>query len=84
MSLLKEKRKTPEDVAKALGVSPRAVFYWLSGEREPRLTIDQVKSLCNLLDCSVHDLPSTFERIQKEAEADPNSPGHYINGGELN
>jgi transcriptional regulator with XRE-family HTH domain len=62
MSLLEAKNKTPEEVAEALDVSLRAVYYWVSGEREPRLTIVQVQALCKLLDCSVHDLPAKFGR----------------------
>ncbi|NDJ16796.1 helix-turn-helix domain-containing protein [Myxacorys almedinensis A] len=68
MSLLQDKSKTPEDVAKALGVSPRAVYYWTSGNREPRLTIKQVQALCLLLDCSIHELPAYFGP-NKNAEA---------------
>ncbi len=68
MGLLQEKNKKPEDVAIALGVSPRAVFYWTSGQREPRLTIEQVQSLCTLLGCSVHDLPKDFGPKQTSAD----------------
>jgi DNA-binding Xre family transcriptional regulator len=64
MSLLQEKQKTPEDVATALGISARAVYYWVSGKREPRLTVKQVQDLCLLLDCSVHDLPTDFSRVE--------------------
>lgn len=60
MNFLQEKGKSPEQVAQALGVSPRAVFYWASGQREPRLTIKQIQSLCSLLECSVHELPADF------------------------
>ncbi len=60
MDLLTAKNKKPEDVANALGVSLRAVFYWIAGTREPRLTIAQIQALCILLDCSVHELPAVF------------------------
>ncbi|BAU09687.1 hypothetical protein_100 [Leptolyngbya sp. NIES-3755] len=60
MSLLRVKDKSPEEVATVLGISPRAVYYWLSGSREPRLTIKQTQALCSLLECSVHDLPVYF------------------------
>ncbi|WP_415354788.1 helix-turn-helix domain-containing protein [Leptolyngbya sp. FACHB-1624] len=62
MSLLKLKGKTPEEVATVLDISPRAVYYWLSGSREPRLTIKQIQDLCSFLECSVHDLPVYFGR----------------------
>lgn len=60
MEFLRNKGKTPEQVADAIGVSPRAVYYWAAGEREPRLTIEQIQALCRFLDCSVHELPSNF------------------------
>ncbi|MGG6296293.1 helix-turn-helix domain-containing protein [Leptolyngbya sp. AN02str] len=64
MSLLQVKKVTPEEVADALGVSDRAVYYWMAGTREPRLTIEQVQALCTLLDCNVHELPSYFGPIK--------------------
>ena len=73
MDLLKLKNKTRDDVAKALGISERAVYYWVSGRREPRLTIGQVQALCSLLDCSVHDLPADFGP-KRSAEDDANIP----------
>ena len=62
MQLLASKNKTPADVASALNVKERAVLYWLSGDRTPRLTIAQTQDLCRLLDCSVFDLPVDFSR----------------------
>lgn len=62
MNLLKEKKKTPEEVADVLGISPRAVYYWISGQREPRFTVQQIQTLCTFLECSVHDLPKDFSR----------------------
>ncbi|MBW4581807.1 MAG: helix-turn-helix transcriptional regulator [Tildeniella nuda ZEHNDER 1965/U140] len=69
MTFLQERNVTPEQVIDVLGVTPRAFFYWTSGQREPRFTIQQIQDLCNLLGCSVHDLPLNFGRIQtKNAE----------------
>ncbi|KAM3102088.1 helix-turn-helix transcriptional regulator [Phormidesmis sp. 146-20] len=68
MSLLHDKQKTADEVAEALGISPRAVYYWTSGRSEPRLTIQQIQKLCTLLECSVHDLPANFGP-NKNAEA---------------
>ncbi|MBE9063301.1 helix-turn-helix domain-containing protein [cf. Phormidesmis sp. LEGE 11477] len=62
MQLLIEKNKKPIDVANALDIGERAVLYWLSGERVPRLTIEQTQALCRLLNCSVFDLPVDFSR----------------------
>lgn len=63
MSLLEERKKRPEDVADALGIEARTVYYWLSGARKPRFSVDQMQKLCVLLDCSVHDLPTDFSRV---------------------
>lgn len=65
MQLLKDKGKTPEDVAGALNVKVRAVYFWLAGDRTPRFTVEQVQKLCNLLDCSVHELPRDFSRKEE-------------------
>lgn len=67
MILLKEKNKTPEQVAERLGISPRAVYYWIAGKREPRFTINQIQQLCLFLDCSVHELPTDFSRTQNQS-----------------
>jgi transcriptional regulator with XRE-family HTH domain len=70
MDFLKLKGKTRDEVAKTLGISERAVYYWASGMREPRLTISQVQALCSLLDCSVFELPSNFGPKQSAEDAD--------------
>jgi transcriptional regulator with XRE-family HTH domain len=74
MSLLKEKNKTPEQVAERLGISPRAVYYWIAGKREPRFTISQIQTLCLFLNCSVHELPTDFSRVETSAETASNNP----------
>lgn len=67
MQLLREKNKTPEDVAAALDISPRAVYYWTAGKREPRFTVKQIQALCKLLDCGVFDLPTDFGAVEDPA-----------------
>lgn len=87
MDLLQERNKTTSDVAKALGVSARTVQHWLAGTRQPRLTLSQVKSLCELLNCAIAELPDSFSPQQKKGadivdasstiqgdESDPLSP----------
>lgn len=80
MDLLKKKNKTPEEVASALGVSPRAVYYWIAGSREARLTIAQVQALCELLDCDVRDIPATWGPMQSAGSA-ANTPSAYEEKG---
>lgn len=70
MKLLTAKKKTPAEMADVLGVHERSVFYWLSGEREPRFTVAQVQALCSFLGCTVYELPVDFSR---ESSAEPDS-----------
>jgi DNA-binding Xre family transcriptional regulator len=69
MDFLEQKGKKPEQLAEAIGVSARAVYYWTAGQREPRLTVKQMQDLCRFLNCSIHELPSEFGPIKESAEA---------------
>jgi transcriptional regulator with XRE-family HTH domain len=69
MDLLEKQGVTVRRVATALDISERAVYFWFSGSRKPRLSIAQVQALCNLLDCTVHDLPIDF------SQANPDTTG---------
>lgn len=80
MSLLQMKRKTPEEIADVLDVTVRAVYFWISGAREPRLTIKQVQDLCTFLDCTVHELPEYFGPT-KYAVQDNDLHGDQQRGG---
>ncbi len=62
MQLLKEKGKTTHELAIALDVNERTVFYWLSGDRVPRFTLFQVRDLCDFFSCSFEELPLDFSR----------------------
>lgn len=64
MKLLKEKGKTPAELAEALHVKERTVYNWFAGSREPKFTIQQVKDLCVFLEVELGELPSSFERNQ--------------------
>lgn len=48
---------TQEDVAKELGVTTRTVINWENGHHEPKLTIRQIRQLCNLFKISFDELP---------------------------
>uniref|UniRef100_A0A832H545 XRE family transcriptional regulator n=1 Tax=Oscillatoriales cyanobacterium SpSt-402 TaxID=2282168 RepID=A0A832H545_9CYAN len=69
MNFLLERGKTPEQLASALGKTERAVYYWFSGDREPRFTIKEVQTLCEFLGCSVHEIPTDFGPQKQSAEA---------------
>lgn len=51
---------TQEQVAQAVGVSPRTVQRWEAGERFPEISLVQVWRLCEVLQCSVEDLARDF------------------------
>jgi len=62
----KELGLTQEDIAKALGVTPRTVIYWENGHHEPKLTINQIKQLCRLMKWSIEEVPERFGPLTKE------------------
>jgi DNA-binding XRE family transcriptional regulator len=51
---------TQEDVAQALGVTPRTVLNWEQGHNKPKLSIRQVKALCALFGVQLSELPNNF------------------------
>ena len=50
-------------LAEALGVTDHTIRNWEKSREEPRLYLWQVKALCQLLQCSLDDLP---DRIKPE------------------
>lgn len=52
---------TPEQVAEAIGVSPRTVRYWETGERIPNLSPRQTKLLFRLLKITATKFAAYFE-----------------------
>lgn len=61
--LLQSQNKTTADLARALQINERAIFYWLSGERIPRFTLTQVGTLCDFFECTFEELPKDFRRV---------------------
>lgn len=49
-----------KDIARELKVSAHTVSNWVNGRQKPRLYIWQTQKLCELLDCTVHELPDDF------------------------
>jgi transcriptional regulator with XRE-family HTH domain len=50
---------TQDDIAEALGISGQSVSNWERGRSIPTLTIDQMKTLCKILNCTLDEIPST-------------------------
>jgi transcriptional regulator with XRE-family HTH domain len=50
---------TQDDVAEALGISGQSVSNWERGRSVPTLTIDQMKVLCKILNCTLDEIPTT-------------------------
>jgi DNA-binding XRE family transcriptional regulator len=46
------------ELAEALGVSRTTISNWETGVSKPSLSIEQTKALCNLMQCTLEDLPS--------------------------
>ena len=55
-----ELEMTQEQFAKEVGVTPRTILNWENGHHEPKLTIRQVKKICQLLKLSIEEMPDTF------------------------
>lgn len=62
IQLLQQQGKTVEGLAAAMDVKERTVFYWLSGQRQPRFTLHQVKTLCDFFGLPFEQLPLDFSR----------------------
>ena len=68
---LEERDITTQQLAKAAGVSVRAVQSWLSGEYRPRLYLDKTVDVCRLLDLPLEDLAELFT---PNSQDDKNAP----------
>jgi DNA-binding XRE family transcriptional regulator len=55
-----EKNLTQRDIAVALGVTEDTVANWERGRSTPKLTIPQVKKLCEILEKPIEALPDDF------------------------
>lgn len=58
---------TQEAVAIALGVTDHTIRNWEKGRSEPRMTIRQVKKLCEVFNCSLSDLPDDFDSVEESS-----------------
>ena len=57
---LKELGLTVKDFADGIGYGERAIYHWLSYEREPRLTFRQFAKACELLRWSAQELSDNY------------------------
>ncbi len=53
----RERKLAQEDVASALNVSRQTISNWERAASVPSLTIAQIKTLCDLLQCSLDEIP---------------------------
>ncbi len=53
----RERDLTQDDIAAALGVSGQTVSNWERGRSIPTLTINQIKALCKILNCTLDEIP---------------------------
>ena len=75
VTLRKKVGITQKELAEALGVTDHTIRNWEKGREEPRLFIWQVKAMCELLQCSLDDLPDTFKK-QTAERGDDTFGGH--------
>lgn len=50
---------TQDQIAEKLGVSPQTISNWEKDRSIPNLTIDQIKDFCEILQCSLDQIPKT-------------------------
>jgi DNA-binding XRE family transcriptional regulator len=58
---------TQKQLADALKVTEHTVRNWEKGRAEAELQLWQVKALCQILQCSLEDLPDRFKSDQEMA-----------------
>lgn len=54
----REKALTQDEIANALSVSKQTISNWERAVSVPTLSINQIKKLCELLECDLKDIPS--------------------------
>lgn len=57
---LDELEITRKSLADEVGVTERSVYRWLSYQKEPKLTFQQVAKLCALLDWTAQQLAEAY------------------------
>ncbi|MEL6260473.1 MAG: helix-turn-helix transcriptional regulator [Cyanobacteria bacterium J06626_6] len=62
--LRKKADLTQEGLAQALGITDHTYRNWIKGRSEPTMSIRQMKLLCNLLGCTLDDLPDDFTQSE--------------------
>jgi DNA-binding XRE family transcriptional regulator len=72
---LDELKITRKAFADAAGVSERAVYTWLSYQKEPKLTFAQVASLCSLLRWTAEELADAYYPFGGSDSANPEANG---------
>jgi DNA-binding Xre family transcriptional regulator len=75
---LEELQLTRKNLADAAGVSERAVYHWLTYNREPRLTFEQVANICDLLKWTAQELAAAYAPPADGTSA-AEAGGEYLN-----
>ena len=73
---LKDLGLTYRNLADAVGVTERAVSYWMNYHREPKLSIAQVAIMCELLGWSIEQLNEAYSPDFPDDSVDP---GNSVN-----
>jgi DNA-binding XRE family transcriptional regulator len=59
--LRKQAGLTQRQIAEALKITDQTVSNWEAGRYEPKLTIHQTQTLCQVLQCRLEDLPNFLD-----------------------
>ncbi|WP_309143876.1 helix-turn-helix transcriptional regulator [Oscillatoria sp. HE19RPO] len=57
---------TQRELAQYMGVTVTTISAWENGRHEPKLTIQQMKRLMEILDCSLEDLAEAVQNANRK------------------
>ena len=61
----KELGLTQRKIAETIGVTVQTVSNWETGAYQPKLTLEQIEKLCNILQTDIKGLRIMFETMHK-------------------
>ncbi|MGG6264275.1 helix-turn-helix transcriptional regulator [Leptolyngbya sp. AN03gr2] len=63
--LRQSRRLSQRRVAEAIEVSTQTIRNWEKGRSEPSLKVDQIESLCQILQCSLSELAEAIRESKR-------------------
>ncbi|MEO0884672.1 MAG: helix-turn-helix transcriptional regulator [Cyanobacteria bacterium J06648_10] len=62
-ALRKRAKVTQEVIAEALHITGHTWRNWIKGRSEPTFSIRQIKTLCEIFECELDELPDDFTEL---------------------